>query len=162
MRIQRRTSLYLRPYTIVSLLLLTVLQFAFPSGSHGQAKTAGERELNLPCEANSLAISGDDSTGWFSCTTVWNPTVSSWAGASTTVYSIDLKTSDVSRLFRASGGPVTLTPAPVGSTVVVSTMGSKRIRALLCDRHHVISILPIDPAYVFWSADGSKVYTRVT
>lgn len=156
---------------------VTFLAFALlPCADRAPSQTApaAERTYDVPCEVTSFAHSGDGTTIWFACQDqTWKrwqqdaaearakgepppPRVTSHSR--TVVYALDVPSGLVVKLTDADGG-IYLAAAPMGKQVVL-TLPQKRGHGqpVLFDCARRVAELPIDPSFLVWSSDASKIY----
>ncbi len=157
-----------------SSLLCIGIVFVAPFTAQHNAPT--ERSFTLPCEATSFMQSGDGALIWFACEEQslrkrWEsdaaearkknlppppPPVTSHS--STDVYCLETVSGRVTPLVHANGS-VKIVAAPLGSKVVlVLPKESSSGLAVLYDGPRRVAELPIDPSFLVWSADASKIY----
>lgn len=74
------------------------------------------------------------------------------------VYALKVPSGQVTELTQAEGG-IEIAAAPVGSRVVLVLPQERgHGRPILYEGVREVTELPIDPAFLAWSADGSKIY----
>jgi hypothetical protein len=141
-----------------------------------QHTAATERSFTLPCEATSFMQSGDGAMIWFACEDQslrnrWEgdaaearkenlppppPPVTSHS--STDVYCIETASGRVTPLVHANGR-VEIVAAPLGTKMVLVLPKERSSGlAVLYDGARRMAELPIDPSFLVWSADASKIY----
>ena len=135
-----------------------------------------ERSFTLPCEATSFMQSADGAMIWLACQDqslrkLWEsdaaeaqrknlspppPPVTSHAR--TDVYSLEIASGRVTPLVHASER-VEIIAAPLGTKMIL-VLPQERGSGLaaLYDGPRRMAELPIDPSFLAWSADASKIY----
>jgi hypothetical protein len=157
----------------LSSLLCIGVFVAFFSAEHA---VPIERSFTLPCEATSFVQSGDGAIIWFACEDQslrkrWEteateaqkknlppppPPVTSHSP--TDVYGLEIASGRVTPLVHA-GGRVEMIAAPLGTKMIL-VLPKERGSGLpvLYDGPRQMAELPIDPTFLAWSADASKIY----
>jgi hypothetical protein len=157
-----------------SCLLCIGISFVGPFTAQHTAPT--ERSFTLPCSATSFAQSGDGALIWFACQDQslrkrWEteaaeaqrknlppppPPVASHPA--TDVYDLEIASGRVTPLVHADGR-VEIIAAPLGTEMILVLPKERGSRlAVLYDGSSRTTELPIDPSFLAWSADTSKIY----
>jgi hypothetical protein len=141
-----------------------------------QRSASTDHTFSLPCEATSFRLSGDGAMIWFACEdqslrkrwesdaaeaqrkNVPPPPPPVMSHSPTDVYGLEIASGRVTPLVHANG-TVEIIAAPLGPQMILvlpHERGSSL--AVLYDGPRRLAELPIDPSFLAWSADASKVY----
>jgi hypothetical protein len=155
---------------------LLCIGIVFVAPFTAQHTEPSERSFTLPCEATSFMQSGDGAMIWFACEdqslrkrwesdaaeaqrkNVPPPAPPVTSHSRTDVYSLEVASGRVTPLVHANGR-VAIVAAPQGTKMILvlpKEAGSGL--AVLYDGPHRMAELPIDPSFLVWSADASKIY----
>ena len=140
------------------------------------AVPATDRTYELPCDVTSFAQSGDGTVIWVACNdrSLWKrwqsdvketrekgiapPPRPVTSHARTVVYVLEVQSGRVSEIQDAEG-PIYIVAAPVGAkAVLILPQDRGHGRPILFDGSQRVAELPIDPSFLIWSADASKIY----
>ena len=157
------------------LLMSCALALSACSSSAAQAVAAAQKTYSLPCAPQTIAASADGQSVWLACRTgaKWDQYQRELAAANAAgkegpgyganafqdaVHVFDLGSAKATKVGEWMA-PVGIHPAPKGSLAVITFPQDRgHDRAALYDRATRVGDLQIDPNFLLWSPDATRLY----